>query len=226
MVRGIIFDFDGTLVLSNHIKRQTYYEVVECLGDVSRIVDKVLASSESKNRFAIFSEIAEHAAESKALSPARSIEEWVKFLVDRYSTICESQISICPEIPGATDSLQYLTAQGYLLFINSSTPTDPLNRILRLRSFEKYFTGVYGSPVSKIENLRGIVKKYRIPIKELVVIGDGKEDQEAADAIGCHFIGVLAGGNQFKRNPSYTTQDLLKIKEVIAQIDVSLERAF
>lgn len=219
MVKGIIFDFDGTLVNSNNIKRQTYYEVVKSFGDVSPIVDDVLTSSVGKNRFSIFCEISERAVRSGVLSSVRTIDEWVELFVDRYSRICETQVSICPEIPGATNSLQYLTSQGHLLFINSSTPTDLLKRILRLRLLENYFTEVYGSPVSKIENLRAIVKKYEMLSNQLVVIGDGKDDQESATAIGCHFVGVLTGGTQFKSDLLYATHDLLKIKEIIAQIN-------
>ena len=42
MYKCAIFDFDGTLVQSNEIKKETFYEVTQNFSGVSSILDKIL----------------------------------------------------------------------------------------------------------------------------------------------------------------------------------------
>ena len=44
MYKCAIFDFDGTLVQSNEIKKETFYEVTQNFSELSSILDKILSN--------------------------------------------------------------------------------------------------------------------------------------------------------------------------------------
>lgn len=215
MAKCVVFDFDGTLVESNEIKKSTFYKVVERLSGSRKIIDEALSLKVNEERYDVFLEIARRLIDKKALSQQKTIEEWADAFTDEYTKICEILISKCPEILGATDLLEGLTERKFVLFVNSATPVEPLKKIIELRSLDKYFTRVYGKPCSKIENLRTIMASNMINPNEIIVIGDGESDRLAADATGCHFIGMLNDSSKFKTMPAYTVRNLLEAKEII-----------
>ena len=54
MYKCAIFDFDGTLVQSNEIKKETFYEVTQNFSELSSILDKILSNPDSGDRYKIF----------------------------------------------------------------------------------------------------------------------------------------------------------------------------
>ena len=52
--RCVVFDFDGTLVQSNEIKRQAFYEVVKNIADAKPLMDEILRFPKSGTRFEVF----------------------------------------------------------------------------------------------------------------------------------------------------------------------------
>ena len=74
------------------------------------------------------------------------------------------------------------------LFVNSATPEDELNKIIKERKEDIFFYKVYGSPKSKFENLTNILKKYNISKKNFIFFGDAKQDLEAAIKCGIDFV--------------------------------------
>ena len=58
MIRCIVFDFDGTLVASNHIKLQVFYEVTHSYDPSGSTVTRILKQYPNKDRYGIFLEIA------------------------------------------------------------------------------------------------------------------------------------------------------------------------
>lgn len=54
MIRVIAFDFDGTIVDSNSIKRSAFYEVVADIPGAALALDRILISPESGDRHDVF----------------------------------------------------------------------------------------------------------------------------------------------------------------------------
>ena len=77
--------------------------------------------------------------------------------------------------------------------LNSATPRAPLSSIVARRFGKVLFDSVHGGHAEKAENLKAILAQEAIRPDELVVIGDGKDDWEAANRMGCRFIGVPDG---------------------------------
>jgi phosphoglycolate phosphatase len=179
----VAFDFDGTLVDSNAIKRGTYFDVLAAVPGGRAVLDEVLSRYPGADRHGVLTRAHEElrARGAAGLPPA---SEWV----DAYSRLCEERVIACDEIPGAGAALAEL-ARGHALYLASATPEDALVRVVAGRGWSNRFAGVYGGPRSKVENLERIAVRQRVRAEEIVYVGDGAVDREAAAAFGCAFFG-------------------------------------
>jgi len=182
IIRCVAFDFDGTLVDSNHIKRDAFHAVAATIPDGSQIMQDILSTSSPGDRYAVFDRF----VDVIGLPAAHKLP-----LARQYGEYCEVRIAACPNTPGATAAMQELHAQHVLLFVNSATPEHVLRPIVQGRNFNSLLTGVFGGPASKADNLRRILSMTEMRPRELVVVGDGANDHEAAEEIGCHFVPVF-----------------------------------
>lgn len=180
MIRCVVFDFDGTLVLSNDIKREGFFASVAERPDGPERMARILACPPG-DRYAIFDRFA---AETGASTSD---------LVDSYSSWCEERILQCPERHGAERVISAMRAAGMKVHLNSATPTAPLLSIVARRFGKDFFDGVHGGHGEKIRNLKTILALEAIRPDQLVMIGDGVDDWEAANIMGCRFIGVPDG---------------------------------
>ena len=97
MIRCVVFDFDGTVVLSNDIKREGFFAVVSAIPEGCSRMAAIL-SNPPGDRYAIFDTFA---SETGTLSSD---------LVDSYSSWCEERILTCPERHGAERVIYELRA--------------------------------------------------------------------------------------------------------------------
>jgi phosphoglycolate phosphatase len=206
MIRCVVFDFDGTLVESNHIKRQTFFELASEFDNGMRLMEDVMSEADGRERHWIFARFA-------AALPGQAD---AKTLADRYTRICQERIASAPEIAGARVSLKHLRTEGKLLFVNSATPVEPLTSLVRLRRLDAMFEGIYGSPAKKHENLEAIRSKHGLTPDEILVVGDGESDRASAKTLGCHFVAVDSAENDFTLEPPCRIPDLTGLPAVVA----------
>ncbi|MBN2752922.1 MAG: haloacid dehalogenase-like hydrolase [Rhodospirillaceae bacterium] len=180
MIRCVVFDFDGTLVLSNAIKRDGFFAVAADFPGGTETMEALLASPPG-DRFAIFRAF----AASYGAKPDD--------LASQYGAWCEDKILACPERPGATELLAYLQQQGLPVYINSATPQAPLQSVVAKRYGKGAFTGVLGGHGCKVRNLNTILNIENLSPKDLLMVGDGRDDHDAATEISCNFVGIAGG---------------------------------
>jgi phosphoglycolate phosphatase len=219
-IRCAVFDFDGTLVNSNEIKRHALFEVADDFDPDGEIVRAVLDHTPG-DRHQICRALAE-ALVARGRCTSNQPGELAKHLVEQYTLYCKREVTACEEIAGATVALETLVASALPLFVNSATPLDALLPIVRARELEPFFVGVYGGPRSKLENLDAISERVAVKPAEIVVIGDGEDDRQVTRAFGCHFIGVAPRGpRRFHANPAHTIPDLSTLPQVIGELEES-----
>jgi phosphoglycolate phosphatase len=193
MIKCVVFDFDGTLVDSNDIKRETFFDIARCWDPAGGLVSEILEGWPDADRYEKTRRIAAGLISRKLLPKEASLETWAARLADDYTERCEKAIVRCGEMPGAGQTLAGLAENGYLLFINSATPSRPLRRVLKLRGWDHYFHAVYGAEASKADNLRSIALETGKGRQEIVHVGDQPDDRRGAGQFGCYFVAMAAG---------------------------------
>lgn len=91
------------------------------------------------------------------------------------------------EIEGAVDFLKKNHSKNKL-YVNSATPEDEISEIIIRKGWEKFFTNIYGSPKSKLDNIKIILATEKKPLSELIFFGDAKSDFLAARAAEIDFV--------------------------------------
>ena len=175
-----VFDFDGTLKLTNQVKREGFFKVVGPSFPNSVRMHEILETCLG-DRYAIFA--------SYAFFNGGNVHE----LVDLYSLWCEKEILSSKDRQGALEALRALKNRGAKLYINSATPQNAIEKIIVQNYAVDVFDGVYGGFNRKSENLLEIIAAHAFDPSDVVMVGDGIDDWSAATAVGCRFVGVSGG---------------------------------
>ena len=182
----IVFDFDGTLVDSNRLKYDAYFELFPKDTLHSQVIEQVLAVKHEDSRFSILAEILHRLGDKESLV---SRDQRLNELAERYNDIVVYGAKTCPEMPGAKKSIEQLSSR-YRLYLSSTTPDTPLKEIIDHRGWTHYFSGIFGYPHQKARTLQWIRNQEGIDCSEMVVVGDGESDRKSAEENNCRFIQV------------------------------------
>ncbi len=182
VIGHVAFDFDGTLVRSNQIKRDCFHETLADVSGGGAILDDLFASGYSGDRFALFREVVRRLGPDCVSNPDE--------LAAGYGRLCRERIAAAPEVPGAGAALARLAAGGARLFLISATPQQALDEVVADRGLTGFFDLVLGAPTGKTAHLGRVIETCGIDAADLVMVGDGHDDQAAARDVGCRFVAV------------------------------------
>lgn len=184
-----VFDFDGTLVLSDEIKLDIFVEISEEYIGAGDQMRDLLNSDFKGTRVDYFNEIVRRTAGLRNLKPNPTE------MVEQFTIRCEEEISRCSEVRGASHFLDLLKKSSITSCINSATPGETLTRIIRRRGWSDYFELSLGAEVSKVENIMLIEKQLGVSAKDMIYIGNGGDDLRTAMHFGIPFVAM--GTHQF-----------------------------
>jgi phosphoglycolate phosphatase len=201
-IRCIVFDFDGTLVVSNEIKQSVLHSVVKDIPGADLCLDEIMARPSHGDRTDIFRAL-DRLLRDRGLWLSGDPERWVI----EYTQACEYQIVRATEVPGAVRILELLLDKNIPCYVNSATPTETLGRIIEGRSWARFFRQCFGYCGDKAGNLRVIAQAGFEPA-EMLMVGDGQEDFDAAARFGCRFVGIGRDAARFFRRPDTLFPDL------------------
>jgi len=187
-IRSIVFDFDGTLIDSNRLKYEAYFELFPDKERHARIIRDVLSESFEQTRYVILEEILRRLG----VEDHTYMKIEVSKLAERYNDIVVAGAKVCPEKAGAEEALKKF-APMYRIYVNSTTPDASLKEIIWFRKWDGYFRGVFGYPHKKPETLLRIMALEKLRSDEVLVVGDGESDRESAVKNGCPFVHVTDG---------------------------------
>jgi phosphoglycolate phosphatase len=182
MIRCVVFDFDGTLVHSNEIKRRGFFEILVGNPDgMSRMAE--ILDHPPGDRTAIIAQYA-----SDVGTDAES-------LITKYTRWVAVEILKCPLRDGAEEILKFLSQRNLTIHVNSATPRDHLVPAIEGLFGRDIFDSIHGGHGKKLENLRTIVATGGVAPEDVAIVGDGIDDWECAAEVGANFVGV--GGGTF-----------------------------
>lgn len=203
-MRLVVFDFDGTLIDSNAVKRDMFYTYSRFdsggVERMQRILEHVVG-----DRYAIWDAyIRERDGVSYHISTVHQI-------VLDFNKAVNKAIALAPEMPGASTLLHELEKSGLHMAVSSATPLEDLRAVLEQRGWIARFSSVSGSPATKIETLQYLIKTHDVKVEEVAVVGDGEDDRESAGAFGCNFYPVGEGRGTLPGSKIYNLYELSNV---------------
>lgn len=184
MIKNILWDFDGVLIDSNHIRENGFIHVLKDFpqdqidkliifhklnGGLSRYVkfryffetirNEVCEDEIIDKYCSLFSDI----MKKNLLNPNLLINETINFVKNNYL--------------------------NYNMFIVSGSDQTELRYLVGEFDLTKYFKGIYGSPKNKIDLVREILDLNNFRPEQSVLIGDSINDFDAASNNNISFVG-------------------------------------
>ena len=179
--RGIFFDVDGVLIDSVSIKGQCFVKV---FADHPEKAEQVRAWHE---KYGGVNRVDKIRSISLEVLGIQETNEQIARRVLHYEWLVMKQVTDAPDICGARATLENLRNKE-LLFAASATPDGELREILHSRGIDHYFEEIFGWPITKTEALSSTLTKFALHPLNCVLIGDSRQDKEAATATGVKFI--------------------------------------
>ena len=180
MIKAVVLDFDGVIVDSNRLKRESFLALFPQTTEVVAIVGAILSQKWRQSRF----EILRAAVKGLNLASEEEIEALVSDYALRYNEKVQRGIAEMGLIPGVGECLAAL-AEKYPLYLNSGTYEPALHESIERLGIARVFRLSYGGPAGKVENLKKIFAHRSIQAEETAFVGDGAEDRDAAQECGC-----------------------------------------
>ncbi len=184
LYKAIMFDFDGVICESNDVKTDAFRKLFSVYPSyVERIVEyhKInLGISRFRKFEFIYKEILKKELDEKESNR----------LGEKFSEYVYSGVLASPFVQGAYEFLEKHHKQ-LLLFIGSGTPQNEIISIVKRRKLDRFFRGVYGSPQTKSQIIKHILKEQDLGVKDVIFVGDSANDYEGAKEAGVKMIGRI-----------------------------------
>ena len=186
--RALVFDFDGVIIESEHIKTRAFRELYGEHGP--EVVAAAVAHHEANGGISRRKKIRHCHATLLGieLDTAR-----LEALCQRFSALVEDEVVGCDWVPGASEVLATHFGRRPM-FVVSGTPQEELTRIIYRRGLARWFTEAHGSPPEKAITVRSILARHDLDPGAVLFIGDAAADWRAARQTEVRFIGRLADG--------------------------------
>jgi len=181
----IVFDFDGTLVLSNRLKYDAYYKLFPDDECHRRIITQILEKIVEESRFVILEAILKESREQCFSKITMDVVQ----LAEGYNTIVIEGAKKCPTRLNAQKVVEALQ-HSHSLYLSSNTPEIPLKEIIEYRQWAQHFKGVFGYPRVKYNTLQEVLTLENTEPSQILVVGDGESDRNSAAQAGCKFFYV------------------------------------
>jgi phosphoglycolate phosphatase-like HAD superfamily hydrolase len=183
-IQTLFWDFDGVIMDSNTVRDRGFEAV---LKDYPQTEVEALMVFHRENgglsRYVKFRYFFEN------IRGERITEEEINIWASRFSKIM-MQLLINPDLL-IQEILNFIKAntQKYTMHIVSGSDQTELRKICKSLDIAKYFNSIHGSPSPKNNLVAGLLEEMSYSKSTCLLIGDSKNDFEAAQVNGIHFMG-------------------------------------
>jgi phosphoglycolate phosphatase-like HAD superfamily hydrolase len=187
--RAVVFDFDGVLVESGDIKTEALLELFARFPQQREAIRSYHLQNVGVSRYRKF----EHIYRNLLGLPFDEVTK--ERLGAAFSELVRHRVVACSFVPGAREMLEHLHGRCRL-FVASATPHAELEWIVEARGLAPYFDGVWGTPHSKPGIARAIAREQALYGGQMLMVGDGLADYQAAQAAGIDFLARITDENR------------------------------
>ena len=213
MIKAIIFDFDGVIAESVNVKTEAFASLYEPYGNevVKKVIKHHLANG-GVSRFEKFK------IYHKNFLDVKLNDKSLQKLSDDFSNLVVDKVIKAPYVPGVLEFIK-LKKNKYDLYISSATPQGEICQIVKQRGILDLFKEVYGSPVSKGEHVKRIMKAHKYKENEVVFIGDSTSDRDAAYDNRIRFIARIENEKSPLYNEINKTVDFFNLEYLVKSLN-------
>lgn len=179
----IVFDFDGTLVDTASAKRQAFFETLP--EQCHTAVESVLRANPDGSRHSVIPAMLEESCRRGADVQELDSET----AIAAYSDAVENAVKTASDIEGVHDVLEWANGQAPV-YIFSMTPEKELSDAIGRRDWREHISESFGHPSVKQDVLARLLERHGAQPEEVLVVGDGQSDRDAAAACGCYFYRI------------------------------------
>lgn len=209
-VRAVVFDFDGVIVESNHIKTQAFEHVFSGFPEHAETMMAFHYENIPISRVEKFARLL-------TLLGRPDDEKLRQHLAQTFSDFVMQRMLNVAFVPGALELLDFLKGR-VPVDLASVTPQEELYKVLSSRNLAHFFSMSYGCPPwKKGEALLDAASRHGIVPGEILLIGDSAGDQRAAAFAGTQFL-ARDSGLSFDAPHPRICKDLVEAKSLIEQM--------
>ena len=188
MIKGIIFDLDGTTIYTIEDITDSINMALKEFGFPSKSISEVMAVIGRGSKKLI-----------EEVTPKNTPEDVREKVLKRYLEIYRDNLDVKSEAyEGMVELLKTLEERGIRLAVNSNKPDDMTKKLIRKCYPDSSFVAVYGSragipnkpdpyTANEIANLMGLKNN------EIMYVGDSDVDMKTAENAGMSSCGCLWG---------------------------------
>ena len=212
MIKSIIFDFDGVIVDSVDIKTNAFVDIYN--SETNIIKEKIKDYHLQNLGISRYDKICFF---ERNFLKKNLIKNDIEIKLDKFAVEVQTRVKNSNFIDGALEFLKNYN-KNYNLFISSATPETELRNIILHKKINKYFLDIYGSPKNKAQHINKIIKNYDLDKKEILFVGDSRNDFFSAKKCDLKFVGLInkyEKFNQFK----YRIKNIFDLVDIISLIN-------
>lgn len=181
----LLLDFDGVIVDSVKLKVDAYLTIY-----AGESPDKLAAVLDYQRRHAGETRRVKFRHFEATLFGRPVTHESIEALSREYTRLVHEAVLQCALIHGAGEFLD--AARGAAtMHVVSGTPHDELTDIVLRRGLAPYFASWHGAPATKPVAVRELAMAAGVRREQMLAIGDGTTEFDAAAALGIPFLGVV-----------------------------------
>jgi len=186
-----IFDCDGVILESNKIKSEAF--ALALANENPTLVKEFVEYHQTNGGISRYIKFEYF---FKNIKKQTNYELELKDTLVRYAALSKKGLLECPEISGVRDILKYFKAINVPCYVASGGDQQEVREVFEIRGLTSYFNGIYGSPVSKIENLAMLKSEGKLTTAG-IFFGDAFSDMQAAKEYSLDFV-FISGVSEWK----------------------------
>ncbi len=204
--KEIIWDFDGVILLSDAVREYGFRKVFE--NHPEELVQKLIDFHLKNGGLSRYVKI-KYFYENVLGQPIT--EEQVTIHAEEFSVIMREALTDKKLINEEWIALMEQIGSKYVHSIASGSDGKELNYLCGELGISDKFKFIYGSPVTKKDLVKQIIKDSGFDASEFILIGDAVNDRDAAQANNIDFIGYHSDSLKDSEQFVNDLRDIIKI---------------